>query len=62
MARIRGYIATSLDGYIADRNGELDWLFKYDDMDLGEHDYRLFATSLRTVVMVRDTYDFSAAQ
>ncbi|MGO4518374.1 dihydrofolate reductase family protein [Terriglobus sp. 2YAB30_2] len=62
MARIRGYIATSLDGYIADRNGGLDWLFKYDDMDLGEHDYRLFATSIRTVIMGRDTYDFIAAQ
>jgi dihydrofolate reductase len=62
MARIRGYIATSLDGYIADRDGGLDWLFKYDDMDLGEHDYRQFAKSIRTVVMGRGTYDFIAAQ
>jgi dihydrofolate reductase len=62
MARIRGYIATSLDGYIADRDGGLDWLFRYDDMDLGEHDYRVFAQSIRTVVMGRGTYDFIAAQ
>jgi dihydrofolate reductase len=62
MARIRGYIATSLDGYIADRDGRLDWLFKYGDMDLGEHDYRIFAQSIRTVVMGRSTYDFVAAQ
>ncbi|WP_263410444.1 dihydrofolate reductase family protein [Terriglobus tenax] len=62
MARIRGYIASSLDDYIADQDGSLDWLFKYDGMDLGEHDYRLFAESIRTVVMGRDTYDFIAAQ
>jgi dihydrofolate reductase len=31
-------------------------------MDLGEHDYRLFAQLIRTVVMGRDTYDFIAAQ
>lgn len=62
MARIRGYIATSLDGYIADGEGRLDWLFAYDDMDLGEHDYRLFAETVRTVVMGRGTYDFLAAQ
>lgn len=62
MARIRGYIATSLDGFIADRDGRLDWLFKYDAMDLGEHDYRVFAESIRTVVMGRATYDFIAAQ
>ncbi|SOC83045.1 hypothetical protein SAMN05421890_1484 [Ensifer adhaerens] len=42
MAKIVGYIATSLDGFIADENDKLDWLFKYDGMDLGEHDYRLF--------------------
>jgi len=62
MARIKGYIATSLDGFIADREGSLEWLFRYDDMDLGEHDYRLFAETIRTVVMGRDTYDFIAAQ
>jgi len=62
VARIKGYIATSLDGFIADREGCLDWLFHYDDMDLGEHDYRRFAESIRTVVMGRDTYDFIAAQ
>lgn len=62
MARIRGYIATSLDGYIADSANRLDWLFKHDDIDLGEHDYRLFARSIRTIVMGRGTYDFIAAQ
>lgn len=60
MARILGYIAASLDGMIVSGDGSLDWLFKYDDMDAGEHDYRLFLQRIRTVVMGRGTYDFIA--
>ncbi|MCX2723488.1 dihydrofolate reductase family protein [Roseibium salinum] len=60
MARIFGYIAASLDGFIAAEDGSLDWLFKYDTMDLGEHDYRLFLKRMRTIVMGRGTYDFIA--
>lgn len=58
MARIIGYIAASLDGLIATEDDNLDWLFKYDEMDLGEHDYRTFLRGIRTVVMGRGTYDF----
>lgn len=58
MARILGYIATSLDGRIAAEDGSLDWLFAYDSMDLGPHDYRTFLNRIRTVVMGRATYDF----
>lgn len=53
-----GYIAASLDGFIASENDSLDWLFAYDEMDLGEHDYREFIKGIRTVVMGRSTYDF----
>jgi len=60
MARILGYIATSLDGFIAAPDDSLDWLFRYDGMDLGEHDYGLFLQRIRTVVMGRGTYDFLA--
>ena len=42
MAKIVGYIATSLDGMIADKNDSLDWLFAYDGMDLGAYDYNKF--------------------
>lgn len=62
MAKIVGYIAASLDGFIADRDDKLDWLFKYDEMDLGEHDYRTFIKSIGTVVMGRSTYDWLAAE
>jgi len=58
MARILGYIAASLDGFIATPDDGLDWLFKYDGLDLGEHDYGQFLKGIRTVVMGRSTYDF----
>ncbi|GGC47891.1 dihydrofolate reductase family protein [Chelatococcus reniformis] len=60
MATIHGYIATSLDGFIATGEDSLDWLFAYNDLDLGEHDYRKFIKRIRTVVMGRGTYDFLA--
>ena len=58
MARIVGYIAASLDGYIATADDRLDWLFAHEGLDLGEHDYRVFLQRIRTVVMGRGTYDF----
>ncbi len=62
MAKILGYIACSLDGFIATPDDGLDWLFAYDGMDLGEHDYRHFIKRIRTVVMGRGTYDFIAQE
>lgn len=58
MARILGYIASSLDGFIATKDESLDWLMKHDDMDLGEYDYRIFINRIRTLVMGRATYDW----
>jgi dihydrofolate reductase len=58
MARILGYIAASLDGFVATADENLDWLFAYNDMDLGEHGYDRFLARIRTVVMGRATYDF----
>ncbi|ASR42781.1 dihydrofolate reductase [Xanthomonas citri pv. mangiferaeindicae] len=60
MASILGYIATSLDGFIASPGDRLDWLQRYEGMALGEHDYNLFLRRVRTVVMGRGTYDFLA--
>jgi dihydrofolate reductase len=58
MARIVGYIATSLDGFIAAPDENLDWLTNQPDLELGEHDYHLFIKTIRTVVMGRATYDW----
>ncbi|EJN02493.1 dihydrofolate reductase family protein [Phyllobacterium sp. YR531] len=60
MARILGYIATSLDGFIATEDDSLDWLFRYNDIDFGEFDYTLFLNRIKTIVMGRSTYDFIA--
>src|SRR5215217_7720149 len=49
VTRIVGYIAASLDGFIATPDDGLDWLFAYDGMDLGEHDYGNFIKGIRTV-------------
>ncbi len=60
MARIVGYIAATLDGYIATSDDRLDWLFEHGPADLGEYDYRLFIKRVRTLVMGRSTYDWLA--
>jgi dihydrofolate reductase len=58
MARIVGYIAASLDGFIADPAESLDWLTQRRDLELGEFDYNLFIKRIRTVVMGRGTYEW----
>jgi dihydrofolate reductase len=61
MARILGYIAASLDGFIADKDESLEWLMTRGEMELGdEHHYNTFIKRIRTVVMGRATYDWIA--
>jgi dihydrofolate reductase len=60
MARIRGCIAASLDGYIPNHDGGVDWLSPYEDADFGEHAYASFIAGVRTVVLGRATFDFVA--
>jgi dihydrofolate reductase len=60
LATILGYIAASLGGFIATEDDKLDWLFKYEGLDLGEHHYDKFLARIGTVVMGRSTYDFLA--
>ena len=54
MGIIRGFIAASLDGYIADRDGGIGWLTPFDGVDYG---YAGFIAEIGTVVMGRRTYD-----
>jgi dihydrofolate reductase len=51
---IRGLIAASLDGYVADRNGGIDWLRPFEDVDYG---YDRFICEIEAVVIGRATYD-----
>ena len=52
--RIRLYIAVSLDGYIADRDGGVEWLEPFQDQDYG---YEGFLEEISVVVMGRRTWD-----
>jgi dihydrofolate reductase len=54
MPKVILFIATSLDGYIAGPNGEIDWLFH--DADYG---YTAFFDSVQALVMGRKSYELS---
>jgi len=52
------FIATSLDGFIARKNGDLDWLPGSDGAAGSEdHGYQEFFASIDTLVMGRKTYE-----
>jgi dihydrofolate reductase len=52
MRKIILFIASSLDGFIAGKSGEIDWLFT--DQDYG---YTKFFNTIGVVIMGRKTYD-----
>ena len=51
------FIARSLDGYIADRNGELDWLNTTPNPDHLDMGYENFIKGVDAIVMGRTTFD-----
>jgi dihydrofolate reductase len=52
------YIATSLDGYIARENGDIDWLAAGDSEESGEdYGYHEFVDSVDVLVMGRHSYE-----
>jgi dihydrofolate reductase len=57
MARIIGYIASSLDGFIVDSEGSLQWLYEAA-VELGPYHYNEFIKRIATVVMGRATWDW----
>jgi len=50
------YIATSLDGYIADRDGGIDWLSTIDESD-DDYGYPDFFDSIDALIMGSHTYE-----
>jgi dihydrofolate reductase len=50
--KIKLFIASSLDGYIAREDGATDWLYRDDD-----YGYTEFYDSVDTVLKGRKTYD-----
>ena len=54
--RVRLYVAVSLDGFIADTSGGVDWLQPYETEDVG---FSAFFAEIGTIVSGRRTYDQS---
>jgi dihydrofolate reductase len=52
------YTATSLDGFIADDEHSLEWLFHQDQDESGPLNYREFAARIGAVVMGSATYEW----
>ncbi len=50
------FIATSLDGFIARKDGDLDWLMQRDDPS-EDHGYNAFIADKDMIVMGRGTYE-----
>jgi dihydrofolate reductase len=55
--RIKLYIACSLDGYIARKDGSIDWLTEYENSSETDYGYPEFYASIGTVLMGRKTYE-----
>jgi len=54
------YIATSVDGFIARKNGDIDWLPNGEDVEGGEdYGYQEFIDSVDALVMGRNTYELA---
>ena len=51
------FIATSLDGYIADKNGEIDWLHSISGLDEIDTGYNEFTARIDALVMGRSTFE-----
>jgi dihydrofolate reductase len=51
------FIATSLDGYIADRNGGIDWLNAIPNPDNDDMGYVAFCNGIDALVMGRTTFE-----
>lgn len=51
------YIATSLDGYIARENGDIDWLMSIENPTDDDFGYRDFISSIDGIVIGRGTYE-----
>jgi len=52
--QIKGYIATSADGYIATKDGSVDFLTPFQSIDCGYHH---FIQDIDIVIMGRKTYE-----
>jgi dihydrofolate reductase len=57
MSKTTLYIATTLDGKIARKDGSLDWLFALANPNQIDHGYADFRKSIGTTIMGKNTYN-----
>lgn len=57
MSKIKLYIATSLDGFIAREDGSLDWLHAIPNPKEIDYGYADFYNTIDTIIMGRNTYN-----
>ena len=58
MVTTQYYTATSLDGYLADENHSLDWLFEVGRADAGENSFAAFFADVGAMAMGATTYEW----
>lgn len=51
------YVAASVDGFIARKDGGIDWLVSYNDESGEQYGFKLFFNSIDFLVMGRNTFD-----
>lgn len=51
------YVATSLDGYIASKDGGIDWLMDIPNPDGSDHGFSEFMQKVDAIVMGRNTFE-----
>lgn len=56
MRKIKLYIASSLDGFIADQNGGVDWLDQIPNPEKSDYGYYKFYDSIDTTIQGYKTY------
>lgn len=57
MAEIKLYIASSLDGYIARKDGDIEWLHEIPNPDNSDFGYTEFYKDIEVVIMGSTTYE-----
>ncbi|MEA9986327.1 MULTISPECIES: dihydrofolate reductase family protein [Subtercola] len=57
MAKTQYYVASSLDGFIADADGTMDWLLQFG-FDSHETHYKAFLADVGALIMGSATYQF----
>ncbi|MBZ5712706.1 dihydrofolate reductase family protein [Nannocystis pusilla] len=58
MTRTQYFVAASIDGFIADAEGGLQWLFQFNDVEGVEAHYKTFLAGVGALAMGAATYEF----